>query len=498
MRASSLQDLIYKQGQSGVHKANVTLIFDNTNKQQTPPGYENCDRITITRQILTGGRTKYLVNGHVAQPSAVQNLFQSVQLNVNNPHFLIMQGRITKVINMKPHEVVAMIEEAAGTRMYEMKREAALKTISKKDKKLEEIDELFQSQITPTLEKLRKERANYMQWVTNQEELEKLRKWSLLAEFYSYELSLERLTESIKDKENKHKKWRQEIAEKNERMRWLDEHLRKASESSNPKTLKEIRDAEEKMDELSKQLVKETASYENCKDSYNREMKENQRNTEALHSARERKESLTRDLQNLQKTLEQKNKELDRTTQRLEKAFQLGDANSHDTKKQLLQDELSDVENDREQLEHKIRHLKEHLESLQREKASLMDVCRKETDSMKELQHHKAKLVQELNELKIAIHELDFDKEGNARLLKEREEHKAAIQQMTERLDALRGRLSMMEFQYDKKKTGLNDTNVYGMIAQLFQLPNLEKYATCVETAAGAKLYQVKRKFFHI
>jgi len=28
---------------------------------------------------------------------AVQNLFHSVQLNVNNPHFLIMQGRITKV-----------------------------------------------------------------------------------------------------------------------------------------------------------------------------------------------------------------------------------------------------------------------------------------------------------------------------------------------------------------------------------------------------------------
>lgn len=27
----------------------------------------------------------------------VADLFQSVQLNVNNPHFLIMQGRVTKV-----------------------------------------------------------------------------------------------------------------------------------------------------------------------------------------------------------------------------------------------------------------------------------------------------------------------------------------------------------------------------------------------------------------
>ena len=32
-------------------------------------------------------------------------MFRSVQLNINNPHFLIMQGRITKVLNMKPPEV---------------------------------------------------------------------------------------------------------------------------------------------------------------------------------------------------------------------------------------------------------------------------------------------------------------------------------------------------------------------------------------------------------
>jgi chromosome segregation ATPase len=32
----------------------------------------------------------------------VADLFQSVQLNVNNPHFLIMQGRVTKVSNSSP------------------------------------------------------------------------------------------------------------------------------------------------------------------------------------------------------------------------------------------------------------------------------------------------------------------------------------------------------------------------------------------------------------
>ena len=37
---------------------------------------------------------------------------------------------------MKPPEILAMIEEAAGTRMYELKKENALKTIEKKEKKV--------------------------------------------------------------------------------------------------------------------------------------------------------------------------------------------------------------------------------------------------------------------------------------------------------------------------------------------------------------------------
>ena len=42
-------------------------------------------------QVVIGGRNKYLINGSNANNSRVQDLFCSVQLNVNNPHFLIMQ-----------------------------------------------------------------------------------------------------------------------------------------------------------------------------------------------------------------------------------------------------------------------------------------------------------------------------------------------------------------------------------------------------------------------
>ncbi|XP_031327972.1 structural maintenance of chromosomes protein 2-like [Photinus pyralis] len=105
VRAGNLQDLIYRSGQAGVTKATVSITFDNRNSQQSPPGFEDYEEITISRQVAMGGKNKYLLNGSVVQNKRIQDLFCSVQLNVNNPHFLIMQGRITKVLNMKPPEV---------------------------------------------------------------------------------------------------------------------------------------------------------------------------------------------------------------------------------------------------------------------------------------------------------------------------------------------------------------------------------------------------------
>uniref|UniRef100_A0A8D2J572 RecF/RecN/SMC N-terminal domain-containing protein n=1 Tax=Varanus komodoensis TaxID=61221 RepID=A0A8D2J572_VARKO len=105
VRASNLQDLVYKNGQAGITKATVSITFDNFDKKQSPLGFENHDEITITRQVVIGGRNKYLINGVNANNTRVQDLFCSIGLNVNNPHFLIMQGRITKVLNMKPPEV---------------------------------------------------------------------------------------------------------------------------------------------------------------------------------------------------------------------------------------------------------------------------------------------------------------------------------------------------------------------------------------------------------
>jgi structural maintenance of chromosome 2 len=52
VRAGSLQELVYKQGQAGVTRATVTVVFSNKDKNQSPVGYEAYDEIAVCRQVL--------------------------------------------------------------------------------------------------------------------------------------------------------------------------------------------------------------------------------------------------------------------------------------------------------------------------------------------------------------------------------------------------------------------------------------------------------------
>ena len=94
IRAEKMQDLVYKSGNAGVQKASVTIKFDNTDKNQSPTGYEDFDLISVSRTI-EANKVKCYINGKTSTADQIKSLFQSVKININNPHFLIMQGFIT-------------------------------------------------------------------------------------------------------------------------------------------------------------------------------------------------------------------------------------------------------------------------------------------------------------------------------------------------------------------------------------------------------------------
>ena len=295
VRATNLQELVYKNGQAGVTKATVSITFDNRNKKQSPLGYDHYDEVVITRQVVIGGKNKYLINGTNIQNNRVQDFFRSVQLNVNNPHFLIMQGRITKVLNMKPPEILSMIEEAAGTMMYESKKQQAQKTIEKKDQKLREINDILNEEITPTLAKLKEERSTYLEYQKIQRELEHLTKLYIAWKFISAEETAAKANQDLEDVHADMVKLKQDI----------ENSINKIAEMTNQiAELQRTRDEElgGKLQELElalKEREKETMKAESALKANNDSKKQEEK----------KKQQIARSINTDKKALEEKQKE---------------------------------------------------------------------------------------------------------------------------------------------------------------------------------------------
>lgn len=154
MRVTSLKELI------NIHRkeCTVTIIFDNSNKSTSPSGFEGYETIEISRTMDQEGRSKFKMNNHNCTKSTIENLCKS--MGVTND-FIVMQGHITKILNMKSNELKNMIEETSGTRNYSLEREKSLSLLEKKEYKLKEAQEHLKKTISPFFEQLKKEKNIY-------------------------------------------------------------------------------------------------------------------------------------------------------------------------------------------------------------------------------------------------------------------------------------------------------------------------------------------------
>ncbi|KAH7423211.1 hypothetical protein KP509_12G044400 [Ceratopteris richardii] len=494
VRASNLQELVYKQGQAGVTKATVSIIFDNTDSSRSPIGYEECSEITVTRQIVVGGRNKYLINGHLAQPIRVQNLFHSVQLNVNNPHFLIMQGRITKVLNMKPPEILSMLEEAAGTRMYEMKKDVALKTLLKKQTKVDEINSVLSQEILPALEKLRKERAQYINWVNGNAELDRLKRFCIAFEFFKAEKiknaaihDVESMQCSITESQKAVKDLNDEISEKEKTI--SDLTLEKEKSMSN-----DIHKLSDKVDQLSSMLVKETSVYSNQKDTLKTEkaaIKKLERNIKDLEAFYAEKCAEILKIDNDAAGLKSKVEMLTSNLVEFEKEYQgvqAGKSGGHEEKS--LADQLSEMKvaagkamTESKQAKTRIHHLEEELKERKRQLASKKE----EANALdKELQSKRT----EIEKIRNALSCIPIEEGRLESLEKLKEQELEAIGKLEAEINEISAQLGSMNFHYSDPVKNFERTRVKGVVARLMHVKDIMA-ATALEVAAGGKLYNV-------
>ncbi|KAH9386653.1 structural maintenance of chromosome 2 [Nematocida major] len=174
LRSGSMRDLIFKQKKGTSGSAKVSLLFCNKEKDKGPAGYEEIDTIKITRIITEEGRTKYLLNDHSASTKTVTRLLQCVGLSSSKgyagessrvekqvPYYIVMQGRVSKILSMRSSQFLSVLEECSGTSTYKTEKCKAHSVLEKKERKLLETKETLGRTIFPFMERLRQERDEY-------------------------------------------------------------------------------------------------------------------------------------------------------------------------------------------------------------------------------------------------------------------------------------------------------------------------------------------------
>ncbi|GAA5831466.1 hypothetical protein JCM11251_004033 [Rhodosporidiobolus azoricus] len=500
VRASNLLDLIYKRGQAGVTRASVTIVFDNSDKSQSPVGFENMPEISVTRQISVNGQSKYLICGHRSTQQAVQNLFQSVQLNINNPNFLIMQGKITKVLNMRPSEILSMIEEAAGTSMFEEKKEKAVKTMAKKEKKLEEIQSLLREEIVPKLDRLREEKRTFLEFQKTSSELERLTKLVIAWDWLQDHKRVEQAREAIEQGEGRRKeakKGKERMEGEIKRMETEVKEVEKARDKELAKGGK-VKDLEKQLNALDMEIAKLKTQAEGKE----REIKEEEaRIVELEKSVKElTKERKTREASSgknkekfdaSQSSLEAAKTALS-TSEGLLQSIEYGQGLSKDSKSSGYEGQLAAARELAGSLETEGQMAKHRIESLSKELKDKEPKAKKAAKESEGLVKELGKVRKEKEGLEEKLRESGYDEAEGKRLEMERGQRGQAVEGLRQRREQKRREIPRVDFRADDPYPGFDRSAVFGTLASLIDLPSQNAAAaTALEIAAGGRLYNV-------
>jgi len=400
---------------------------------------------------------------------------------------------------MKPVEILAMIEEAAGTRMFEDRRDKAFKTMAKKEMKVQEITELLKEEIEPKLDKLRTEKRAFLDFQQTQSDLERLTK---LVVAHDYLKNKEKLKQSANDLEAK-KQRATELEKSAKRLKSEIAHLEddvKKVEAAREKELRKggkFQALEEEVKTHSHEVVRLVTVFDLKQNSMTEETERRkgfQKLVKELESQVKDKSEL---YEKLQSQYDAAKTDLDKQTAEVEtkedllQTLQTGVA-SKEGQESGYQGQLQDARNrlsaaatEQEQAKLKISHMEKRI--------------KEDEPRAKKAKEQNSGLLKDLETLKAQAKRLEAElsklglEAGKEEGMYQRENLlQKQIRALREQADGMKRKVANIDFSYSDPSPGFDRSKVKGLVAQLFTLDKEKTRAgTALEICAGGRLYNV-------
>ena len=348
MRGSGMEDVIFSgtADRPARNNAEVTIFLDNKDRN-APAEFNNDEEIQIRRKIEIERGSEYRINGKEVRARDVQRLFADLSTGAHSPS-LISQGRVGALINAKPIDRRAVLEEAAGiSGLHSRRHEAELK-LKGAESNLQRLKDIMR-QLNTQINNLQKQAKQAEAYKSISEEITRLEGIVTYLKWYNLKESFEKSDTDLKSSEQLIQKYTLEVSQ-------ATNDQAKANEKIQPLREKEI-EAAAKLNRINLER-------------------------ESLDKEEERIKELKK---SLEQTIQQNIGDYEREQYQLENA--LRDLDALNVKKDDLTAEISiddfdneqikDLKEEKKQLEDQINDLEENIEKYNSIKQSKRDEWQK-------------------------------------------------------------------------------------------------------------------------
>jgi chromosome segregation protein len=160
LRAKKNEELIFggSETRKSLGMAEAILQLDNSSRR-LPIDFTE---VEVGRRLFRNGDAEYLVNRSRVRLRDLQDLLAGANL-ADNPFVVIGQGLVDQILALRPADRRTVIEEAAGTRRLQLRREEALNRLKHAEAELVRVTDILR-EIGPRVETLREQVAKWSEY----------------------------------------------------------------------------------------------------------------------------------------------------------------------------------------------------------------------------------------------------------------------------------------------------------------------------------------------
>ncbi|MGZ8179987.1 chromosome segregation protein SMC [Williamsia sp. SKLECPSW1] len=139
LRGGKMEDVIFAgtSGRAPLGRAEVTLTIDNADGA-LPIDYSE---VSVTRRMFRDGAGEYEINGSTCRLMDVQELLSDSGIG-REMHVIVGQGRLSAILESRPEDRRAFIEEAAGVLKHRKRKEKAVRKLESMQANLARLTDL--------------------------------------------------------------------------------------------------------------------------------------------------------------------------------------------------------------------------------------------------------------------------------------------------------------------------------------------------------------------